>query len=206
METKKTDQLIDKWVIPLDDKDPWKIWAMGKTWQEVYDTCNDGEFLVWLYDQTLGIKRKEYESSPFPHHTLEFARVWMVIKLKLRKLTLIRGEALETVIHLMKIEDLRNVIKVTVEYGNYESCEEELRNAYHQACTTMSKLSHSGDLVKFPDSHVTYISSYTPTALYSAPCLITCDQDNTWNDVLNLIKKKIVDGFHQHLPLKEWNI
>ena len=65
-------------LIKLNACNPAIDWAEGKSWEEVYNTCHRGDWLLWLYKKTN--------------------------KDNLRKLTLAKGLCANTVRHLMKDE------------------------------------------------------------------------------------------------------
>jgi len=77
-------------------------WAEGKTWQEIYDTCYRGDWLLWLFYHTNGDRKL---------------------------LTLAKGHCANTVRHLMKDERSKKAVDAAIAYGNGEITKEELAYA-----------------------------------------------------------------------------
>jgi len=50
-------------------------WAHGKTWEEVYNTCHRGDWLLWLFKKTNPIKIREITLAK--GHCANLARQWM---------------------------------------------------------------------------------------------------------------------------------
>ena len=80
-----------------------KEWATGKSWQEFYDTCHRGDWLLWLYR-----KSKKYN---------------------FQKITLAKGLCANTVRHLMKDERSLKAVDAAIAFGNGEISREELNAA-----------------------------------------------------------------------------
>jgi hypothetical protein len=78
-------------------------WANGKTWEEVYNTCHRGDWLLWLFKKT----------NPDD----------------LRRITLAKGHCAATVIHLMKSDRSINAIKVAIAYGEGNASKQDLNLA-----------------------------------------------------------------------------
>jgi len=75
-------------------------WAKGKTWQEVFETCHRGDWLLWLFKKT----------NPE----------------KLRELTLAKAHSANTVRHLMKDARSTNAIDVAIKFGEGNATREDL--------------------------------------------------------------------------------
>ena len=80
-----------------------KEWADGKSWQEVYDTCHRGDWLLWLYRRSKG-----YD---------------------LQKITLAKGLCANTVRHLMKDERSLKAVDAAIAFGKGEISRDELNAA-----------------------------------------------------------------------------
>ena len=78
-------------------------WAADKTWEEVYNTCERGDWLLWLF----------FRTNPDD----------------LQLLTLARGHIANTVRHLMKDERSINAVDVAIAFGEGKATREELENA-----------------------------------------------------------------------------
>ena len=84
-----------------------KEWAVGKSWQEVYDTCHRGDWLLWLYRRS-----KCYD---------------------LQKITLAKGLCANTVRHLMKDERSLKAVDAAIAFGKGEISRDELDAAADDA-------------------------------------------------------------------------
>lgn len=80
-----------------------KLWAQDKTWQEVFDDCQRGDWLLWLYKK--------------------------VNPNNLRELTLIKGHCAATVSHLMSDQRSIVAVKAAIAFGNGEIEIEQLKVA-----------------------------------------------------------------------------
>jgi hypothetical protein len=78
-------------------------WAGDKTWQEVYNTCERGDWLLWLFAKT----------------NLDDKRLRVLAAAK----------CAEQVIHLMDNERSVNAVKVAIAYGEGNATDNELREA-----------------------------------------------------------------------------
>jgi hypothetical protein len=78
-------------------------WAENKTWEEIYNTCHRGDWLLWLFKRT----------NPYD----------------LRLLTLAKGHCAKTVIHLMKDQRSIDAVEMAIKFGNNEATREELDDA-----------------------------------------------------------------------------
>jgi hypothetical protein len=77
-------------------------WAADKSWQEIYDTCHRGDWLLWLFYHTDGDRRLSM---------------------------LAKGHCANTVRHLMKDERSTNAVDAAIAFGNGEITREELNAA-----------------------------------------------------------------------------
>jgi hypothetical protein len=78
-------------------------WAENKSWEEIYNTCHRGDWLLWLFKKT----------NPDD----------------LQLLTLAKGHCANTVRHLMKDERSIKAIDVAIAFGEGKATREELDNA-----------------------------------------------------------------------------
>ena len=79
-----------------------KKWASGRTIEEVVETCERGDWLLWLAAK---------------------------IKINKRKLFLAKGYCARTIYHLMKDERSKKAINVAILYGENKATEKELVDA-----------------------------------------------------------------------------
>jgi hypothetical protein len=84
--------------------DEAKLWASNKSWNEIYNTCHRGDWLLWLFKLT----------NPND----------------LQAITLAKAHCANTVRHLMKDERSKNAIDVAIAFGNGNATREELNAAY----------------------------------------------------------------------------
>jgi hypothetical protein len=82
-------------------------WAGDKTWEEIYNTCHRGDWLLWLFAKT--------NPNDF------------------RLLTLAKARCANTVRHLMIDERSKNAVDVAIAFGEGEATVEELSAAYNAA-------------------------------------------------------------------------
>jgi hypothetical protein len=85
-------------------------WSMGKTAQECWDTCERGDWMLWLIKRTM---RKD--------------------EVSLRKLTLVKARCAKLVVHLMKDERSKNAVEVAERFGLGLATREELDAAARAA-------------------------------------------------------------------------
>ena len=94
-----------------------KDWAYGKSWQEVYNTCHRGDWLLWLYRRS-----KEYD---------------------FQKLTLAKGLCANTVRHLMKDERSMKAVDAAIAFGKGEISIDELADADARAVYAAGNAAHA---------------------------------------------------------------
>lgn len=80
--------------------DDAKEWAKNKTWEEVYTTCERGDWLLWLFQKT------NPEDSQL--------------------LTLAKGHCANTVRHLMQDQRSKDAVDVAIGFGEGKATQEEL--------------------------------------------------------------------------------
>ena len=83
------------------------VWAGDKTWEEIYNTCERGDWLLWLHDKT----NKE----------------------DLQVRTLAKGHCANTVRHLMQDERSLKAIDTAIAFGDGRATLQELDAAYSAA-------------------------------------------------------------------------
>ena len=94
---------IDELLIELWACRAAKEWAQGKTFEEVYTTCERGDWLCWLFAKT-------------NHEDVQL-------------LTLVKGYQANTVRHLMKDARSMKAVDIAIAFGEGKATREELRNA-----------------------------------------------------------------------------
>ena len=98
---------IDELLIKLNACKAAQDWAKGKTFVEVYTTCNKGEWLNWLFAKT---NPKDVQL-----------------------LTLVKGHQANTVRHLMKDVRSREAIDTAIAFGEGRATKEQLSRAAEDA-------------------------------------------------------------------------
>lgn len=104
-------QFIEK-LIKLEACQEARDWAEGKDWTEVYETCERGDWLLWLFART----------NDCPVDSPDF-----------RLIKLAAGLCANEVKHLMKDERSVNAVDVTIRYGRGLATSEELSAAHAAA-------------------------------------------------------------------------
>lgn len=68
--------VIDKFLTEIHACQDAKTWAEGKTWQEIFDTCHRGDWLLWLFKRanTTDPQEKDMLIDLALHHA-EMSRV-----------------------------------------------------------------------------------------------------------------------------------
>lgn len=91
-------------LIKLDACNEAIVWASDKSWEEIYNTCYRGDWLLWLFNKT----------NPND----------------LQRLTLVKGHCVNTVRHLMKDKRSIKAVDDAIAFGNGEIDVEKLNTAY----------------------------------------------------------------------------
>ena len=120
----KIENKMDELLIELRACKEAKIWAQGKTFEEVYTTCERGEWLCWLFAKT-------------NHEDVQL-------------LTLVKGHQANTVRHLMKDERSLKAVDTAIAFGEGRVTREELRNAADAAwvATAASDARYAADAAR----------------------------------------------------------
>ena len=107
--------MINKLLKNLDACNEAQAWASNKSWNEIYATCERGDWLLWLFVRT----------NP---NDLEY-------------LTLAKAHCANTVRHLLTDERSINAIDIAIAFGNGKATMEELNIAYAAASAAASSAS-----------------------------------------------------------------
>jgi hypothetical protein len=99
MNAKKT---IKQLLIDLDACEVARVWAEGKTIEQIVEQCHRGDWLLWLADK---------------------------VCIGLRPLILAKGHCANTVRHLMKDERSVKAVDTAIAFGEGKATEEELNTA-----------------------------------------------------------------------------
>ena len=120
----KIENKMDELLIELRACRAAKEWAQGKTFEEVYTTCERGDWLCWLFAKT-------------NHEDIQL-------------LTLVKGHQANTVRHLMKDERSLKAVDTAIAFGEGRVTREELRNAADAAwvATAASDARYAADAAR----------------------------------------------------------
>lgn len=99
--------MINKLLLDLCACPEAKEWAKNKSWQEIFNTCEKGEWLLWLFART----------NPG----------------NLKEITLVKAHIANTVRHLMQDDRSKNAVDVAIRFGNGEATKEELDAVAYEA-------------------------------------------------------------------------
>jgi hypothetical protein len=106
-------------------------WAADKTWQEVYETCHRGDWLLWLFKKT----------NPDD----------------LQLLTLAKGHCANTVRHLIKDERSIKAIDAAIAFGLGEITKDELDSAAADAAApAAAAAAYAADAVAYAYGYAAY--------------------------------------------------
>ena len=119
-----------------------KSWARGKSWQEVYNTCHRGDWLLWLYRSS-----KCYD---------------------LQKITLAKGLCANTVRYLMKDERSLKAVDAAIAFGKGEISEDNLNTAAAAAYAAVYAAAYAATAAYAAASAATYAASAAAYADASA--------------------------------------
>ena len=120
----KIENKMDELLIELRACRAAKEWAQGKTFEEVYTTCERGDWLCWLFAKT-------------NHEDVQL-------------LTLVKGYQANTVRHLMKDARSMKAVDIAIAFGEGKATREELRNAADAAwvATAASDARYAADAAR----------------------------------------------------------
>jgi hypothetical protein len=125
-----------------------KEWAECKTWEEVYNTCHRGDWLLWLFAKTNTDDK--------------------------RLLTLAKGHCANTVRHLMKDERSIKAVDAAIAYGEGKISEEELKKAANAANAAYVYAAYDAASVAVA-AYAAYVAVYAAYAAAGAAAGGLCD-------------------------------
>ena len=145
-----------------------KEWAGDKTWPEIYKTCHRGDWLLWLFFNTMNHNNEE-------HFTL---------------LTHAKGHCANTVRHLM--EDQRSIDAVEAAI-NYSGDKEVLKNAASAAYASASAADASASAAYAASASAAYASASAAYASAYAASASAAYAAKTKNQLLtaNIVRQYI---------------
>ena len=128
-------------LLKLNACKPAIVWAADKSWQEIYDTCHRGDWLLWLF-----------------YHTNSDRRL----------LTLAKGHCANTVRHLMKDERSIKAVDAAIAFGNGEITRQELNAAHAAVAAAAAVAAHAyAAAAAYADAYAyPYAAAYADAAAY----------------------------------------
>jgi hypothetical protein len=157
-------------------------WAGDKTWEEIYNTCHRGDWLLWLFAKT----------NPDD----------------LRLLTLAKAHCANTVRHLMTDERSTNAVDVAIAFGEGRATIEEFNSAYnaataayhaaYDACTYTAVFAAAAVAASASASaYVVAAVAATAAVAVAAGASAAAKKEN---------QKLTADVCRKYLPIEIWNV
>jgi hypothetical protein len=126
----------------LDACEDARIWAADKSWEEVYNTCDRGDWMLWLFKKT----------NPDD----------------LQLLTLVKGHCANTVRHLMKDERSIKAVDAAIAFGLGEITKDELDAAADAAAYAAAYAAAAAAAYAAADAAAAYAAAYAAAAYAAA--------------------------------------
>jgi hypothetical protein len=190
---------MKKLLIKLKACSEAREWAENKSWEEVYNTCHRGDWLLWLFKKT----------NPDD----------------LQLLTLAKGHCVNTVRHLMKDERSIKAVDVAITFGEGKATREDADATYAAAYAAFAAASADADAAAFAAAAATYATyaataaaaaadaaaaAYAATAAADAAYAAAADADADADAAAYAAKKYnqqlTADICRMYLPIEIWNI
>jgi hypothetical protein len=175
---------LNKLLTELNACEEAKEWAENKTWQQIFDTCHRGDWLLWLF------KKVNPED--------------------LRQLTLAKGHCANTVRHLMKDERSKKAVDVAISFGEGIATILELRDAADVAAAAYAAAAAYDAAAAYAvyaatAAYAAYAydaAAYASAAAYAAAYAAASDAHvaREQNQLLT------ADICRKYLPIEIWNI
>jgi hypothetical protein len=163
-------------LIKLDACQNAQDWAADKSWQEIYETCHRGDWLLWLFQKT----------NPND----------------LQALTLAKGHCSNTVRHLMKDERSIKAVDVAIAFGEGKATLEELHSAAYDAAVASAAVAYAAYAADAAASasYAAVASAAVAYAAYAADAAASASAARKENQQLT------ADICRKYLPIEIWNI
>jgi hypothetical protein len=170
--------VLDQKLLELKACEEARIWAQGKTWKEIFETCHRGDWLLWLFKKTIPDDEEH-----------------------LKLLTRAKAHCALTVRHLMKDQRSITACEVALKFADGEATRDELRTAaaaaYAAYAATYAAYAAADAAIAAAaiDAADAYAATY---AAYAA----------TDTDVASKTKnqKETADICRKYLPIEIWKI
>lgn len=160
-------------------------WAADKSWQEVYSTCDRGDWLLWLFART--------NPNDF------------------QLLTLTKGHVANTVRHLMQDKRSRDAVDAAIAFGEGKISREELKKAADAAFDACSLAAYTNAAAVSAyaaavSAYAAEAAAYAADAAYSAARFYANDTDAAARCAKIENQKLTADICRKYLPIEIWNI
>ena len=163
-----------------------RTWANGKTWPEVYATCERGDWLCWLFVRT----------NPSD----------------LRLLSLVKGHQANLVRHLMTDERSLKAVDTAIAFGEGLATIEQLKAAYATATAATAAATATAAVAVAAAAADAYADAYAATAAATATAAVAvaaaaaADADADADAARVTVRRKCADIVRQYIPIELWNI
>ena len=166
-------------LIKLNACEGAREWAKDKSWEEVYNTCHRGDWLLWLFQRI----------NPGD----------------LQLLTLAKGHCANTVRHLMKDERSLRAVDAAIAFGEGKITREELdtvaKKARDAACAAYAADWTAGAAARAAaEAAAVYVAAYE--AAYAAAYAAYVAANPAYETNLKLT----ADICRKYLPIEVWNV
>jgi hypothetical protein len=165
----------------LDACEDARIWADDKSWEEVYNTCHRGDWLLWLFKKT----------NPDD----------------LQLITLAKGHCANTVRHLMKDERSIKAVDAAIAFGLGEITKEELDAAAAAAYASADAAYVSAADADADAAYAAAAAAYASAAADASAYAAAADADA---DAAYAAKKEnqqqTADIFRKYISIEMFNI
>ena len=160
-------------------------WAGDKTWEEIYNTCHRGDWLLWLFQRT----------NPNDK----------------RRLVLVGAHCANTVRHLMLNERIKLAVDVAFSYGEGKATEEELADAakaavYMAAYTAIYPTNTVASNAAAANAAADAAICAASAAAYAAAASAANAADIAADIAREQNQKQTADICRKYLPIEIWNI
>ena len=152
-------------------------WAGDKSWEEIYNTCHRGDWLLWLFKRT----------NPDD----------------LQLLTLAKGHCAKTVRHLMKDERSIKAVDAAIAFGEGKISRDELdaADAAAFAASASAAAAYASAASAASAAYAAYAAAYAAAAAsddaYAAYVADAAKKEN---------QQLTADICRKYLPIEVWNI
>jgi len=170
-------------LIKLDACEEAMEWAANKTWEEIYNTCHRGDWLLWLHFRT----NKE--------------------DLKIR--TLAKGHCANTVRHLMHDERSLKAVDTAIAFGEGRATSDELKAAAAAVFAAVSA-ANAADYAAYTAAYAAYAAvSAADAAAFAADATAysaAVSAVSAANAAARIENQQLTaDIVRRHIPIELWN-